>query len=43
MNDGNSEDAMVFETPISGGYGKDKHTFIAEFPPHLRRNIGLLL
>ena len=24
-----------FDIPISGGYGRDKHTFIAEFPSHL--------
>ena len=21
--------------PVSSGYGKDKHTLVAEFPPHL--------
>ena len=43
IHDGNSEDAMGVETPISGGYGRDRHTFIAEFPPHLCRNLSLLL
>ena len=23
------------DTPVSGGYGEDKHTLVAEFPPHL--------
>ena len=26
---------MGIDTPISGGYGEDKHTLVAEFPPHL--------
>ena len=27
-----------YKVPISGRYGRDKHIFIAEFPPHLFRN-----
>ena len=26
---------MGRDTPISGGYGEDKHTLVAEFPHHL--------
>ena len=29
---GNQEDEMCIWTPVSGGYGSQKHTFIAEFP-----------
>ena len=28
---------MGIDTPISGGYGEDKHTLVAEFPDHLLR------
>ena len=28
-----------YNIPTSGGYGRDKHIYIAEFPPHLFCNI----
>ena len=28
---------MGLDIPISGGYGEDKHTLVAEFPSHLLR------
>ena len=35
-SDGSDEEVGV-ETPISGGYGRDKHTFIVEFPKWTRK------
>ena len=40
---GNPEEQMYIWTPVSGGYGADKHTFVAEFPIRFITKTGVYI